>query len=282
MENSKIILINKRKGISSHKLIKEVQKKYNFHKIGHAGTLDPMAEGLVIAMSNNATKLSDILMKKDKVYYVKMQLGYETDTLDADGKTIDRKSFDVNIEKINEVILTFIGKIKQKPPIYSAIKVNGRKLYQFARNNENIEIKEREIEIYSITDVELNDNIISFRAYVSSGTYIRSLVRDIAYKLNTCATMVYLLREKISDFNVPNDISIFDVPEFMELDNIYLNSKEEVNKLLNGLSIYKNCSGEKMYHCYYNTQYLGIIDVVDKNKLKKSKFFVKRENYEKN
>lgn len=285
MENSKIILINKKNGISSHRAIKEVQKKYNFNKVGHAGTLDPMAEGLMIVMTNNATKLSDILMKKDKVYLVKMELGYETDTLDAEGKIIKEKNMQkkITLDEIKEVIKSFVGEIEQIPPIYSAIKVNGKKLYHFARKNEEIEIKPRKVKIYNICDITYNENIINFRAHVSSGTYIRSLVRDIAYKLNTYATMVYLLREKISIYNVPENDEVYDIPEIITLPSIYIENNIDVFKLINGQNLEKNVNSDnKMLHCYYQNKYLGIVDVVNKNTIKKSKFFVKREEYEKN
>lgn len=284
MENSKIILINKKKGISSHKLIKNIQKEYKFSKIGHAGTLDPMAEGLMIAMSDNATKLSDILMKHDKVYLVKMELGYETDTLDSEGVVIKKADVNTNLNEINKVMKQFVGKIMQKPPMYSAIKVNGKKLYELARKNEVIDIKEREIEIYSINDVMLENNTITFRTHVSSGTYIRSLIRDIAYKLNTCATMTYLLREKINNFSLPNDIEFCNIQDCILLDSINLNNFNELKKLLNGINIKIDLDTKKIgdkLHCYYNNQYQGIVEIVSKDLIKKSKFFVKKEKYEK-
>ena len=163
-----------------------------------------MAQGLIVAMSNNATKLSDLLMKKDKVYLVKMKLGSETDTLDNEGSVIKSMPYeDVTLDKIKEAMNKFVGKIKQKPPMYSAIKHNGQKLYKLARQNIVVDIKEREININYIKNIRYNNGVIEFKVSVSSGTYIRSLVRDIAYELNTCATMIYLFREQIDIFKAP-------------------------------------------------------------------------------
>lgn len=272
MKNSKIILINKKINQSSFKCIREVQKKYGYKKIGHAGTLDPMAQGLLIAMTNNATRLSDLLMKKDKIYYVKMKFGYETDTLDLEGSIVKHASYEhINIENIKDTIKEFIGYIEQEPPMYSAIKVNGEKLYNLARKNISVKIKKRNVNIYYIDNIEYIDNELSFRCKVSSGTYIRSLVRDIAYKLNTCATMTYLLREQIDDIKLVDDIEIRNVEDIIKLEKININDIE-LKKLLNGITIYKE-SNSNMAHCYYKENYLGIVEI-NNNMLKKTRFFL--------
>lgn len=285
MEDSKIILINKRHGITSHKVIKEIQAKYGFKKIGHAGTLDPMAQGLIVAMSNNATKLSDLLMKKDKVYLVKMKLGSETDTLDSEGSVIKSMPYeDVTLDKIKEAMNKFVGKIMQKPPMYSAIKHNGQKLYKLARQNIVVDIKEREININYIKNIRYNNGVIEFEVSVSSGTYIRSLVRDIAYELNTCATMIYLFREQIDIFKAPigDNVEMYSIHDYFKLNNIVL-CDEKIKNILNGmtLNLDKKCD-DKMLHCYdKNNRYLGIVEVICRGKIKRSKFFLTREDYEK-
>lgn len=283
MKNSKIILINKRAGVSSHTVIKEVQKKYNFKKIGHAGTLDPMAEGLLIAMSNNATKLSDLLMKKNKTYVVKMELGYETDTLDSEGTILKKANYNVDLTSVNKVLKEFIGESYQIPPMFSAIKYKGQKLYKLARKNIQVELTQRKIFIESFENVEYNKGIISFKVTVSSGTYIRSLVRDIAYKLKTYGTMIYLLRERIDKLCVPqnDEITFYNVQDYFKLNKINLNFNELMH-ILNGMTLKmdKNIPEESL-HCYFNDEYLGIVNVINSNKIKKSKFFVTKEDYEK-
>ena len=183
-----LILLNKSKGISSFAAINELKRKIKAKKVGHAGTLDPMAEGLMIVMVNDATKFSDDLMKKEKEYYVEMELGYKTDTYDLEGTVIERYEAEINISnaQIIKTVNSFKGKIKQIPPMYSAIKVDGKKLYDLARKGVEVERAERNVEISEIRKIKItrpdknskvNENIkISFYAKVSSGTYIRSLV----------------------------------------------------------------------------------------------------------
>lgn len=280
MDNSKIILINKDANISSHKTIKNIQKEYNLKKIGHAGTLDPRATGLIIAMSNNATKLSDLLMKKDKIYYVEMELGYETDTLDLDGKVIVKKDYSLfDIDKIKFILETFfLGNIEQIPPKYSAIKINGKKLYDLARKNIEIDIPKRKIKINYYKNIQINNNKICFIVSVSSGTYIRSLVRDIAYKLDTVATMTYLDRLSIDKFIKPNKIKFIEVYEALNYPKINI-QYSDYEKLKNGMSIKLKLDNEldEYYHIFYNNKYCGIANVIRKNcgiiELKRNKFF---------
>ena len=183
-----IVLLNKDRGISSFAAINKLKKEINAIKTGHAGTLDPMAEGLLIVMINGATKFSDDLMKKDKEYYVELELGYETDTYDTEGITVSKYNGEIRIseEKAIEVINSFIGEIEQIPPMYSAIKVNGEKLYELARKGIETDRKSRKVKINTISEIKIdekNPKKISFFTNVSSGTYIRTLVRDIGNKL---------------------------------------------------------------------------------------------------
>ena len=153
-----MILLNKRKGISSFKAINELKRAIYAEKIGHAGTLDPMAEGLLIVMVNGATKFSDDLMKKDKEYYVELELGYETDSYDTEGAVTLKYEGEIEIskEKISEIIFGFVGDIEQIPPMYSAIKVNGQKLYELARKGIETERKARKEKINSIREIKIN------------------------------------------------------------------------------------------------------------------------------
>ena len=279
--DNKIILINKEKGISSYKKIREIQKKYNYSKIGHAGTLDPMAEGLVIAMSDNATKLSDILMKKDKIYQVEMCLYYQTDTLDLEGNIvyIDEEKKIYKEKEIIDAISSFIGTSMQKPPMYSAIKLNGLKMYELARKNIEVDIPDRQVNIYYINNIKITGDKISFETKVSSGTYIRSLVRDIGLKLGTYATMTKLVRTQIDNFKLPEDIEIMEVDDAINLDKFILDYKQYF-AIKNGMTCIITSdlySKDMKLNAYYDDKYVGIIEVCDKKNnniyIKRTKFF---------
>ena len=215
-----IILLNKSKGISSFKAIDELKRKIKAKKAGHAGTLDPMAEGLMVVMINDATKFSGDLMKKDKEYYVEMELGYKTDTYDSEGKVIEEYKSEIELSdsQIIRTIHSFKGRIKQVPPMYSAIKVEGQKLYDLARKGIEIERMPRDVEIMNIYKIKIHrpkENSsrikISFYAHVSSGTYIRSLVHDIGEKLKVFATMIKLVRTKIGRLSIEDAVSLEEV-----------------------------------------------------------------------
>ena len=208
-----IVLLNKSKGISSFKAINKLKWIIKSNKVGHAGTLDPIAEGLLIVMVNNATKFSDNLMKKDKEYFVELELGYETATYDTEGEITEKYEGEINIsdEKIFEAIKSFTGEIMQMPPMYSAIKINGEKLYELARKGIEVERQARKVKIYSIREINIEQNKISFYTEVSSGTYIRSLVRDIGRKLGVYATMTRLVRTKIDKYSINESVSLEEI-----------------------------------------------------------------------
>ena len=212
-KNDGIVLLNKSKGISSFKAINKLKWIIKSNKVGHAGTLDPIAEGLLIVMVNNATKFSDNLMKRDKEYFIELKLGYETATYDTEGEITEKYEGEINIsdERIFEVINSFTGEIMQIPPMYSAIKINGEKLYELARKGIEVERQARKIKIYSIREINIEQNKISFYAEVSSGTYIRSLVRDIGRKLGVYATMTRLVRTKIDKYSINESVSLEEI-----------------------------------------------------------------------
>ena len=176
---------------TSFDIVREIRKKYNIKQVGHIGTLDPMATGVLVILVGGATKLSDYLMEHDKEYIATVYLGEKKDTGDSEGDTIERKDVtkDISVEKIKEVLQSFLGKSKQIPPMYSAIKVDGKKLYNLARKGIEVERKERDIEITEIELLEVVDkdniNEIKFRVVCSKGTYIRVLCEEIAEKLGT-------------------------------------------------------------------------------------------------
>lgn len=206
-----IIIINKEQGLTSRDVVNKLTKILNTKKIGHTGTLDPIAKGVLVVTVGRATKLCELLTSEYKEYIATMKLGIETDTLDITGNTIKEKEYNVNVDKIKEVLKSFLGKSIQEVPKYSAIKINGKKLYEYARNNIDIEVPKREIDIKSIDLISYKEDTITFKCTVSKGTYIRSLIRDIAYKLNTVGTMTDLIRTKQGNFAIENSNTIEDI-----------------------------------------------------------------------
>lgn len=223
-----ILIIKKEKGCTSHDVVAKV-KKVTKTKVGHTGTLDPMATGVLPLLLGEGTKLSKYLIEHDKVYEAVIQLGQKTDTADSEGKTIEEKKVDKSIfkiEKIQSALQQLEGKQMQKPPIYSAIKIKGKKLYEYARKNEEVEVPEREIEIYSLQLISYNEveKTISFKVYCSKGTYIRSLCETIAEKLGTIGYMKELNRIQVGKFTIEQAVSI---KEIEKLETSELMKQEE-------------------------------------------------------
>ncbi len=184
-----IIIINKPNGCTSHDVVYKIKKIVN-SKVGHTGTLDPMATGVLPLLIGKCTQCSKYLINHDKKYQVKLQLGAKTTTADVEGEVIEQKQIPeetLKKEKVEKTLKNFIGKQEQIPPIYSAIKVKGKKLYEYARKGQKVDIKPRQIEIYDIKLLNINktQKQIEFEVACSKGTYIRSLCEDIASKLNT-------------------------------------------------------------------------------------------------
>ena len=212
-----ILIVKKEKGCTSHDVVAKV-KRIAKTKVGHTGTLDPRATGVLPLLLGEGTKLSKYLIEHDKIYEAVVRLGQKTDTADGEGKIIAEKEVDKSIfttEKIQTVLKQIEGKQKQKPPIYSAIKIKGRKLYEYARENEEIEIPEREIEIYSLQLMSYDEveETISFRVHCSKGTYIRSLCETIAEKLGTIGYMKELNRIKVGQFTIEQAVTIAQIEE---------------------------------------------------------------------
>lgn len=180
-----VIIIDKPKEYTSHDIVYLV-KKILKEKVGHTGTLDPNATGVLPLLIGEGTKISKYLINHDKEYLATIKLGEKTTTLDSEGEIVEKKRVDenyINKEKVQEVLNAFIGKVLQTPPMYSAIKVKGKKLYEYARKGIQVEIKPRQIEIYNISLEKIENNEITIRVKCSKGTYIRSLCSDIAEKL---------------------------------------------------------------------------------------------------
>ena len=223
-----ILIVNKPKGYTSRDIVNIISKKLNTKKVGHTGTLDPIAEGLLVVPIGRALKISELLTSEKKEYIAKVILGYETDMLDITGKEIKRNIPNVDKDKLIEVLNSFIGKYNQEVPMYSAVKVNGRKLYEYARSNIQITPPSKIVEIYSISLLEepiYKDDTVEFtmKCEVSKGTYIRSLIRDIAYKLSTYGTMKELIRTKQGSFLLEDAFTLEDIQK----DNYKLLSIKE-------------------------------------------------------
>lgn len=198
-----ILIVNKPSGYTSHDVVNVLRKFLHTKKIGHCGTLDPDATGVLVVCVNKATKLVPYLTSNTKEYVATLSIGTATDTYDASGKILETKEYVPVIDtKIKELISSFVGKQIQQPPIYSSIKVNGKKLYEYARNGESVEIPTREVEIFSIDVLHLQDNQVTFKVHCSKGTYIRSLCVDIAKKLGYPGHMHSLQREASGRFSL--------------------------------------------------------------------------------
>lgn len=259
-----IILINKEKGMTSHDVVSKIRKILNTKKVGHAGTLDPLATGVLPILVGKGTKLSKYLIEHDKTYIATIKLGERTSTGDCEGEVVEKKEYKTHkVSEVEQVLNTFIGKQIQIPPMYSAIKVNGKKLYEYARNGEKVEIPKREIEIYNIELVSLEENILKFKVSCSKGTYIRSLCEDIAKKLETVGTMVDLQRIQVDKFKIQDAVSIEKITEssiipieqiFNEKQKIILNDTE-LKKFLNGIGIESNLEIALVYN---NEKFIGI------------------------
>lgn len=193
-----ILVVNKPTGYTSHDIVSKIRKELNIKKVGHTGTLDPLATGVLPILLGNGTKLSKYLMNHDKEYIATIKLGEKTDTGDIEGNVVEQKIVKSFSEaQLVEVLKSFKGKQMQMPPMYSAIKINGKKLYEYARNGEKVEVSARKIEIYDIELLYYCDNEIKFKVSCSKGTYIRSLCEDIAIKLDNIGTMSSLQRTRV-------------------------------------------------------------------------------------
>ena len=207
-----ILIINKPKGRTSHDIVSKV-KKIVGNKVGHTGTLDPNATGVLPLLVGKGTLCSQYLIEHDKIYEATIKLGIKTDTADAEGNIIEEKAVvetNLNEKNVEEVLNSFLGKQEQTPPIYSAIKVNGKKLYEYARHGQEVEIKPRKIEIYrcELKQINVEEKEICFIVHCSKGTYIRSLCEDIAEKLGTIGYMKELNRIKVGKFDIDRAITI--------------------------------------------------------------------------
>lgn len=282
-----ILIINKPKQYTSHDVVAKV-KKICGEKVGHTGTLDPMATGVLPLLLGQGTKLSKYLINHDKTYIATIQLGKKTDTLDSEGSILEERIVDgklLNKENVQRVLECQIGKQIQTPPIYSAIKVNGKKLYEYARKGVEVEIPKREIEIYNIELLDINekDKTIEFKVHCSKGTYIRTLCENIAEKLGTIGYMKELNRVQVGQFNLNQAFTVEEleknkenekflnqhlitVQNFFEKYSIVELKEEKLKLFLNGVQLTNN-NDDGLYQIKVNNIVIGIGTI--KNKLLK-------------
>lgn len=321
-----ILIVNKPAGCTSHDVVKNVKKIFN-EKVGHTGTLDPMATGVLPLLIGKGTLCSKYLINHDKTYRVVLELGKKTDTADREGNVIEEvevqrggKEFtgnkaegtfvlprqeNMDTENVKAVLASFVGKQMQTPPMYSAIKVKGKKLYEYARKGIQVEVKPREIEIYKIEllgihnastkkgnsqsadaqkykvnfqgdDAQNHGVQIEFKVDCSKGTYIRSLCEDIAKKLGTVGFMAELERLRVGEFDIKNAVEIKDIKpsSLISIEELFKNAKSveldenKLNKFLNGVKI--KCTQKENGPCkvYCNDKFVGI-GVQESGKIKR-------------
>ena len=280
-----ILNVYKPKEWTSHDIVAKI-KKITGEKVGHTGTLDPLAQGVLPVLIGKGTLCSKYLVNHNKKYRVELKLGKRTDTLDAEGEVIEEKEVPeellekLNIENIRKILKKFEGQIEQIPPMYSAIKVKGKKLYEYARKGQNVEIPTRKIMIYSIdlVDILKSENVIVFDVFCGKGTYIRTLCEDIAKSFGTIGFMQNLLRTQVGEFRLEDSISLLMKDEkdlevigknIISIEKIFSQypkikiEKQTLKYFLNGVRITQNVK-DGVYRVYTEDKFLGIGVVKEK------------------
>ena len=284
-----IIVVNKPKGITSFDVIRKLKKILKTKKIGHTGTLDPLATGVMLMCVGKATKLASDLEAKDKVYISDFDIGYATDTYDIEGRKIAENIIEISKENLEQSIKKFIGNIKQVPPMYSAIKIDGNKLYHLARKGIEVERPERDVTIEYINLLDFKDNKAKIETKVSKGCYIRSLIFDIGQDLGTYATMTVLQRKQVGDYSLENSYSLEQIEEMVlnndfkflktveeifSYDKYNLQTEKEFILYKNGntVKIKENLENKK-YRIYFQDEFIGLANVENNNLLKGYKYY---------
>lgn len=284
-----IIVVNKPKGITSFDVIRKLKKILKTKKIGHTGTLDPLATGVMLVCVGRATKLASDLEAKDKIYIADFDIGYATDTYDIEGKKIAENTIEISKENLEQSIKKFIGNIKQIPPMYSAIKIDGNKLYHLARKGIEVERPERDVTIEYINLLDFKDNKAKIETKVSKGCYIRSLIYDIGQDLGTYATMTALQRKQVGDYSLENSYSleqiekmIFNndfnflktIEEIFSYDKYSLQTEKELTLYKNGNTVkIKENLENKRYRIYFQNEFVGLANIENNNLLKGYKYY---------
>lgn len=258
-----IIVINKEKGVTSRKVVNKISQHLSLKKVGHTGTLDPLATGVLVICVGKATKIVELLTNNDKEYIATVILGLHSDTLDITGEILNQEKCFKTKEEIEEILTTMIGTYDQEVPIYSAIKIKGKKLYQYARNNEQIFLPKRKVtikELSLIGDVNYINETVTFKikCLVSKGTYIRSLIRDIANKLNTIGLMSELVRTKHGPFLIEDSLLLSEFKKDFKIKTI-LEVLSEYHQVIVSEELQKRIqTGQKLVNTYQKDEILFV------------------------
>jgi len=285
-----VIVVNKPTGMTSQDVVTRIKKEFKIKSVGHAGTLDPLATGVLPILISKGTRISKYLIDHDKEYIATLKLGQQTDTGDITGEVIEERevpSKALDEENIKDILEAFKGKQAQIPPMYSAIKIDGRKLYEYARMGETVEVKPREIKIYNIEllNIDFEAKEIVYKVHCSKGTYIRTLCEDIARELGTVGTMSALVRTKAGDFCLEDSVELDKLstlsPEEIEAKHlidvesafksngaITLKTDNELRLFINGMMLVRK-KENNVYRIYdKNNKFIGL-GVIQNNILKR-------------
>ncbi len=276
-----VIIINKPKQYTSHDIVNIVRKQLNIKKVGHTGTLDPNATGVLPILIGKATKISKYLVEHKKTYIATIKLGEKRDTGDSEGNIIEKdlKLKLIEIDRLEEVLKSFLGKQKQIPPMYSAIKVDGKKLYEYARQGQAVQIKPRDIEIYSISLKSYKEDEIVFKTECSKGTYIRVLCEDIAKELGTLGYMKELQRTTVDKFKIEESIELENLNQeivekkLITIEKIFINKRRidlndrKLELFLNGVQLTYELKNNT-YRIYNKNKFIGL-GIIKNNLLKR-------------
>lgn len=277
-----ILNVFKPKGMTSHDVVNILRRKTGIRRIGHTGTLDPMATGVLPICIGKATRVSEYLLNQDKEYIADISLGQRTDTLDSEGEVLETSEKRVSEDEIVQAVMSYLGEIKQIPPMYSALKQDGKKLYQLAREGKIVERPARDVTIYHIEILNIVDNrLITYRVKCSRGTYIRTLCDDIGEDLGTFGHMSYLMRTQAGSFTIEDSYSLdyIDKLSLEELEELILPMDKALDymeafhmedkyykKLINGMKIRLDdpvdFQKDRPYKLYCKDRFIGIGEIV--------------------
>ena len=282
-----IININKTKGITSFDVIRKLRRILKEKSIGHTGTLDPLATGVLVVCVGKATGLAQDIESKEKTYIANLDLGYRTDTLDVTGEILEKREFlPPTKEEFEKVCESFLGEIEQIPPMYSAIKINGQKLYDLARQGIEVERKARKVKIDSIKIISFTGKNAIIKCTVSKGTYIRTLIDDIGQKLGTLATMTELLRQEVGEYHINKSYTLEDieglaeqgdfsflqrVEDIFDYEVLSITDEKQQKLLYNGNKIGYHVK-DGFYKIHFGDKFFGL-GIVENNYLKPYKYF---------
>ena len=280
-----ILLVNKEKAYTSHDVV-AIVKKITGEKVGHTGTLDPNATGVLPLLIGKATLISKYLINHDKTYIATLKLGIKTDTADGEGKVLEQEdieSLNISKEKVANVLENIIGKQEQYPPMYSAIKVNGKKLYDYARNGQTVEIRPRNIEIYNteLINYDPKNSEVEFEISCSKGTYIRTVCENIAERLKTIGYMKELHRVQVGDFSIQRSYTLDELKsknesieeKLLSIEELFKNKEDikldnkQLQLFLNGVKL-KQEQKDDIYRIYNNNIFIGL-GVLEAKRLKR-------------